>query len=76
MLDTPPVGLLSDAKLLAEMADAVVFVVGAGGVGCHVIKRAVQSIGRSKIAGVVLNRAVEHQTPYSYYGYYATSSSR
>jgi protein-tyrosine kinase len=76
VIDTPPVGLLSDAKLLAEMVDVVVLVVGAAAAPSALIKRAVDTIGRHRIAGVVLNRAVELQASYNYYGYYATRASR
>jgi protein-tyrosine kinase len=56
LIDTPPIALLSDAHLLAAMVDVAVFVISAGTTQHQVIQRAVETIGREKIVGVVLNR--------------------
>ena len=56
IIDTPPVGLLTDAHLLAAMVDAAVLVIDAGTTQHAIIQRAIESIGREKIVGVVLNR--------------------
>jgi Mrp family chromosome partitioning ATPase len=56
IIDTPPVGLLTDANLLASMVDGVVLVVKAGSTPYDLVKRAVDTIGPSKLLGVVLNR--------------------
>ena len=45
-----------DANLLASMVDAAILVVGAAQAPHDVIRRGVESIGRDKILGVVLNR--------------------
>ncbi len=70
VVDTPPVGLLADAKLLAEMVDVVILVIGAGSTPFRAVQRAVEVIDRKRIAGVVLNRALEHPGAYQYGGYY------
>ncbi len=70
VLDTPPVGFLPDANLLAEMVDMVVFVVGAGTTPSHLIQRAVKAMDRSRIVGVVLNRVAESQAAYQHYHHY------
>jgi capsular exopolysaccharide synthesis family protein len=72
IVDTPPVGLLPDAKLLAEMADVALLVVQAGSTPYGLVQRAVSAIGREKILGVVLNRADDMvgQSGYGYYSYY------
>jgi protein-tyrosine kinase len=57
IIDTPPVALLPDAGLLAAMAEAAVLVVGAARTPFDIIQRTVDTIGRDKIMGVVLNRA-------------------
>ncbi len=57
IVDTPPVASMPDANLLAGMVDTVLLVVGAGIASYDVIRQAVKSIGKKKIAGVVLNRA-------------------
>ena len=59
IIDTPPVGLLPDAGLMAAMADVAVLVVGAAKTPFDVVQRTVDTIGRDKLMGVVLNRAEE-----------------
>ena len=56
-IDTPPVAFLSDANLLARMVDAAVLVVKAGATAYDLVQRAIESIGRDRTIGVVLNRA-------------------
>jgi capsular exopolysaccharide synthesis family protein len=57
IIDTPPVGLFSDARLLATHADAALLVVNAGRTPLDLLERTVDAIGRDRILGVVLNRA-------------------
>lgn len=72
IIDTPPVGLLTDANLMVRLVDAVVMVVSANKVGYRDLQRAADALGRERIIGVVLNRAAD--TPfvrnYGYDGYY------
>ena len=80
LIDTPPVALLSDAHLLSAMIDAAVLVIDAGATQCGVVQRAIESIGREKIVGVVLNRVedavLEEAAYYQYYGYSASPKRR
>jgi capsular exopolysaccharide synthesis family protein len=71
LIDTPPIGLISDAQLLAGLVDGVLLVVGAGSTDYTAVAKTVQVIGRERILGVVLNR-VQHQVQKSayYQGYY------
>jgi len=69
LLDTPPVGLLSDANLLASMTDAVVFVVGASSSPYQMVQRAIAAVGPERVIGVVLNRASEDALPKGSYYY-------
>ncbi len=72
ILDTPPVMLLPDAHLLASMVEGAVLVVRAGSTPHDLVKRSADAIGRSRILGVVLNRAEatgKHDDHYQYYGY-------
>ena len=62
IIDTPPIGLLPDANLLAAVVDAAVLVIHAGSTPLSLIQRAVDSLGRDRIVGVVLNRATEKDT--------------
>jgi capsular exopolysaccharide synthesis family protein len=57
IIDTPPVGLLTDASLFSAMVDTAVLVVQAERTPHAEIQRAVQAIGKDRILGVVLNRA-------------------
>lgn len=71
ILDTPPVTLLTDTHLLAAMVDSAVLVIGAGSTPCGLIQRTIDSIGRDRIVGVVLNRvesgALKEARYYKYY---------
>jgi capsular exopolysaccharide synthesis family protein len=70
IIDTPPVGLLTDASLFAAMVDTVVMVVQAGRTPYPDIQRAVQAIGKDRIFGVVLNRTeINRGNSYLGYGY-------
>ncbi len=80
IVDTPPVGLLPDANLLASMADGAVLVVRAESTHYHLVQRAIEALGRDRILGVVLNRATEAGEGYYAYGqaygrYYAARPS-
>jgi capsular exopolysaccharide synthesis family protein len=71
IVDTPPVGLLADASLVARMTDGAVLVVRALSTPFDVVQRAVTMLGRDRVLGVVLNRApVDKAGPYDYSGYY------
>jgi capsular exopolysaccharide synthesis family protein len=74
IIDTPPVGFLSDANLLVAMVDLAIFVVRAGKSPYRLIQRALDAVGRNRILGVVLNAVEEHVdvAGYYYYGYYGT----
>lgn len=70
IIDTPPVGLLTDASLFAAMVDTVVLVVQAERTPYPDIQRAVQALGKDRIFGVVLNRTnLNRNASYLGYGY-------
>lgn len=75
IIDTPPVGLLTDASLLAQMVDLSLLVVRAESTPFEQVQRAAEAIGRHRITGVVLNRvsklALGEASRYTeYYGSY------
>lgn len=78
IIDTPPVGLLSDANLLAAMVDGAVIVVKAGSTPYDLVRRAIDAIGRERTLGVVLNRAAlgDLGSAHDYYGHYYNSQSQ
>jgi receptor protein-tyrosine kinase len=75
VIDTPPVVLLPDANLLAAMVDTAILVVGANLTAYPLVTRAIDAIGRSRILGVVLNRAKDSEASVGY-RYYLKSSTR
>lgn len=79
IVDTPPVGLLADASVVARMTDGAVLVVRALSTPFEIVQRATAMLGRERVLGVVLNRApVGKAGPYNYNSYYsqARESSR
>jgi capsular exopolysaccharide synthesis family protein len=77
LVDTPPIVLLSDAKLMAELADAVVFVISAGVTPYSLVQRAIAELGPERILGTVLNRVDGHAAPVAehYLDYYRSSEA-
>jgi capsular exopolysaccharide synthesis family protein len=77
ILDTPPVGLMPDASLLAAMVDAAFMVIHAGRTPYPLVRKAVDAIGLERVLGVVLNRADRSSAvdAYDYYGYYQADGS-
>ncbi len=75
LLDTPPVGVLPDAQLLARQAGAVLLVIGAGATPAATVERTVAELGQECIMGTVLNRVEPHamQDADYYDRYYKTS---
>jgi capsular exopolysaccharide synthesis family protein len=63
LLDTPPVGFLPDARLLARLIQCVVLVIGAGSTPASMVERAVAELGAESILGTVLNRVEAHDMP-------------
>jgi capsular exopolysaccharide synthesis family protein len=70
ILDTPPVGILPDANLMASMVDVVVLIVAAGRTSYRLVHRTVETLGRNRIFGVVLNRASLDPVWQGYGAYY------
>lgn len=64
ILDAPPIGGMADATLLAEMVDGALFVLRAGHTQHSIVKSAIESLGRDRIIGVVLNGCGRVETDY------------
>ena len=58
IVDSPPVGVLADGRLVCETVDAAILVVRAGVTQFPDVQAAADTIGRERILGIVLN-AVE-----------------
>jgi capsular exopolysaccharide synthesis family protein len=67
IVDTPPVVLLPDTHLLARMVDAAIVVVRAGSTGYDAVDRAIQTLDRKRVLGIVLNRAEDAEALQYYY---------
>jgi tyrosine-protein kinase Etk/Wzc len=72
VIDSPPVMAVTDANILANLADSVVFVVGADMTSHHIARRAVDQLTRASavFAGAVLNRVQIHRHSYYYSQHY------
>lgn len=68
ILDSPPVGSATDARLLTQMVGGTLFVIHAGRTQFTEVQKAIDALGRQQILGVVLN-GIEHDSS-SAYGYY------
>jgi capsular exopolysaccharide synthesis family protein len=56
VVDTPPVLMMPDTHLLSAMVDVAVVVAEAGRTPAPLVAKAIEMIGRERVAGVVLNR--------------------
>ena len=72
IVDTPPVVLLSDTNLLARMVDVAVVVVRAGRTAYDNVERAIQTLDKKRVLGVVLNDAKDSEALQYYYSSPAT----
>jgi capsular exopolysaccharide synthesis family protein len=70
VLDTPPLALITDANLVAAIADGAVVVVKAGQTPWDVVDRTVNAVGRDRTLGIVLNHATTATQGYGYYDDY------
>jgi protein-tyrosine kinase len=68
LLDSSPILLTSEARVLSTVFGQVVLVVRAGGTPQQAVKDALTMIGDASRIGIVLNQAI-HEDVGSYYGY-------
>ena len=76
VLDTPPIGVVSDAMLAITLSTGVVFVVRADSTPRSVVRRSLRALGaRSpKLLGIVVN-GLDFRRAEGYYGEYASDST-
>ena len=74
-IDSPPIGIVSDASLLSQLSDGVIFVVSSGEV--ETAKDKLMNVD-AKILGAVLNKYESHNDDYGYYysEYYGARKKR
>jgi polysaccharide biosynthesis transport protein len=72
LVDSPPVMAVTDAAIAANVANGVVFVVGAEMTSRHAARAAVEHLaqGRAHFVGAVLNRVELERNAYYYSHYY------
>jgi capsular exopolysaccharide synthesis family protein len=63
IFDTPPAVLLPDAELLSKVVKTTLLVIHSGKTSSRLAERAVEAIGRERIAGVVLNQVRQEHMP-------------
>lgn len=70
-IDSPPVGVVSDASIISTYSDGVIFVVGANEVDSNLAKIAKERLDsvKANIVGVILNK-FKTDTNSEYYNYY------
>lgn len=80
VIDSPPVNAVTDAQILATIADGVVLVIGSGITEIDLAKRAKELLDKVKanIIGVVLNKAESGSGKYGnkYYYYYEENGDK
>lgn len=62
IVDAPPVGVVVDASLLLEMVQTALLVVRAEKTQSSHVRRAIESLGRDRVFGVVLNAVSDDAT--------------
>jgi capsular exopolysaccharide synthesis family protein len=72
ILDAPPIGPVADASLLTQMVDGALFVVRAAHTQHDAVKKAVETLGRERVLGVVLNAVEDMSGDGGYYAGYQT----
>jgi succinoglycan biosynthesis transport protein ExoP len=66
VLDSPPIVPIADSHILAGLCDGVVLVVRARQTRPELLLRAIESLGTSRVIGVVLNDVELAATPYAH----------
>lgn len=71
IIDTPPVLAVSDAKIIASIADGSLFIIRSGSTNIDEAERAIKSIqaADAKFLGAVLNDMPKSKENYYYYNY-------
>ena len=77
IVDSPPIGLVVDAAIIAQKCDGVVLVTGAGSVKRRFLLKAKEQMEMSgaQFLGVVLNKVDVEQSRYGSYGNYGIYGS-
>lgn len=71
IIDTPPIGVVTDAAIVASYADGAVFIIESGKVNFKTAQKAIEKFEMSgcKVLGVALNKVDKSKNSYGYYKY-------
>ncbi len=78
VIDSPPLQAVTDAAILASIADGTVFIVDAGRTRRGAVRSGREALAKAgaHVLGVVLNRLPERSSDsYSYYEYYGADGA-
>lgn len=72
LIDTPPVGIVTDAAILSTIVDGTILVVSSGGVEIEAAQRSKELLEKvnANILGVVLNKIAKENYGNYYFSYY------
>lgn len=75
IVDTAPIAALPDAQVLKDGVDGALLVISAGSTPFDLVERAVQTLGKDHVLGVVLNGVTDQDinVAYGYTNYYGKS---
>lgn len=76
-IDSPPVGIVTDASILAQYADGTILLVAANEADIEAVKVAKERLEgvNANILGAILNKFEANENSYGYYNYYYGSTS-
>ena len=74
IIDTPPIGLVVDAAIVAQKTDGSILVTESGSISRRFVKRAVEQMEQSGVPflGVILNKVDTTKDRYGSYGSYGS----
>jgi capsular exopolysaccharide synthesis family protein len=70
IIDSPPIIVTTEPVILSEMVDGIILVVLAAKTPRDLVQRAIESIEKEKILGIVLNQIKPEPSSYSYKHHY------
>src|SRR5262249_26582888 len=78
VVDSPPIGPVSDPLILSQLADAIVYVVRWASTSRELVQQSIRRLPEEKVAGVVFDlvneRAAQKYGKYAYQYYYGARS--
>lgn len=76
-IDSPPVGIVADASILAQYSDGTILLVAANEADIEAVKVAKERLEgvNANILGAILNKFEANENSYGYYNYYYGSTS-